>query len=323
MLRRVHWSFWFLICVVMLISACDQIPSPSVAPTASQEAVVLGLPTRTLSPIVSFTPRFTATPIPSITPTPSDTPQPTDTSIPATQTPTTTPTLTPTLSGTIRSTDNVNLREGPGTNYNIVRSIAPGTELGVIGLQTDQSGREWYKVAYADEDGEVEYLWVFATLVTTDFKAAVGSAAATPELIATPSTNPTAEPNRVNILAYCRQKGVRPPTPKTSDNVFVEWSWYVSRSEYMAEHLDNAAYDVRLDGKRLDRWSTYATDMKLEDGVWIVYWYYPVGQLSAGEHKVTFQLSWNSAITDGYQQFGPGTANETDTGDCTFTVVQP
>ncbi len=325
MRKRPHRIIWFLmLCLVPFLAACDEVSTGPASPSTPQSETVLNLPTRTLAPIVSLTPRFTATPIPSITFTPSNTPLPTATVLPPTRTPTPTPTATATVEGLIRSTENVNLREGPGTDYAIVLSVPPGTELGVLGRQTDARGHDWYKVAYVDDDGDVQHLWVFATLVDTDFNDVVGLSAATlPAPASGPGLTPTPRTEHVDILAYCQQKGTRPPRPTTSDNVYVEWSWYVARPEYMDEHLANAHYNVKLDGKPLENWTRYGTDMKLEEGVWIIYWYYPVGTLSAGEHTIDFELTWDHAITDGYKQFGPGTANETDTGNCTFTVVEP
>jgi hypothetical protein len=318
-----HKRLWLLIGFMLLIAACDEVETTTPSPSGAQNDAILSQPTRTLGPIVSFTPRFTATPIPSITLTPSDTPTPTLTSIPATPTPTPTLTPTPTVQGVIRSTENVNLRSGPSLNYPVVVSVPPGTELGVLGIQTDSQNREWYKVAYLD-DGEVEYLWIFANLVETDFKEIVGLVAPPPLQPQTPATpTPTPEPNRVDILAYCQQKNVRPERPTTDDNVYVEWSWYVALPEFMDEHLKNAHYEVRLDGKLLENWRQYATEMRVEEGRWIVYWYYPVGKLTAGEHEIDYKLTWDEAISDGYKDFGPGTANETNEGNCTFTVVEP
>ncbi len=314
---------WLLIVLLIFLAACDEVESPRASPSGAQNDAILSLPTRTLGPIVSFTPRFTATPIPSATLTPSDTPTPTLTSIPATATPTLTLTPTPTVEGVIRSTENVNLRSGPSLDYPVVVSVPPDTPLGVLGIQRDSQDREWYKVAY-DDDGEMRYLWIFSNLVETDFKEKVGLAATPPPAPNTTVTpHATPEPDRVDILAYCQQKDIRPETPTTSDNVYIEWSWYVALPDYMEDHLKNANYEVRLDGKLLDNWQQYATEMRVESGVWIVYWYYPVGKLNTGEHKIDFKLTWDEAITDGYKQFGPGTPTETDQGTCTFNVVEP
>ncbi|MBI5958965.1 MAG: SH3 domain-containing protein [Chloroflexi bacterium] len=321
-------SLWLvLLGLVPLLAACDEV-TETPTPAADQGQVALSVPTRTLGPIVSFTPRFTATPIPSLTLTPSNTPTVTLTVIPPTRTATPSPTPTATVEGIIQSGENVNLREGPGTDYPIVVSVPPGTTLGVMGLQTDSRGQEWYKVAYAEPDGEVLYLWIVSRLVTTNFKDIVQEPAAvtiapgiTPTLGTPVTPRPTlSEPNRVEILAYCRQKNLLPPEVTAIDNVYAEWSWFVARPELMDQHLTNARYEVRLDGEILENWNRYGTEIKEEGGVWIVYWYYPLGRLAAGDHKLEFRLTWNEAITDGYKQFGPGTANEIDTGDCSFSV---
>jgi uncharacterized protein YgiM (DUF1202 family) len=166
MSKRTRWGFCLIAGLILSLTACEVIgETPS--PAAPQNEEVLGLPTRTVKPIVSFTPRFTATPIPSITFTPSNTPNPTDTSLPPTLTLTPSPTVTPTIGGVIISNENVNLREGPGFDYNVALSVAPGTELGVLSLQTDTRGFDWYEVSYVDEEGTPQRYWVRVNLVDT------------------------------------------------------------------------------------------------------------------------------------------------------------
>lgn len=337
---RKRWMMAALMLVVALLAAaCQEAGPDSTAPTV-EGGEVASLPTRTVKPIVSFTPRFTATPLPSATFTPSPTPRATDTPLPPTATPTVAPSPTPTVEGEIRSTQNVNLRVGPGLNNAIARTVPSGTTVGVIGMQNDSEGRLWYKVALSDDDGEEELLWVLARLVQTDYESIIAQPLETEDVAAeaaegnaeavaaaeTPvpntSTASEAEGRRVNVLAYCRQKGVRAPAITTADSVFVEWSWFVARPELMDQHLDNVTYEVRLDGQLLDDWEQYGEEMKQESGVWIIYWYYPVGRLSPGEHQVTYRVTWSETITDGYANFGPGTARESETGDCSFTVTE-
>ena len=315
---------WLCLALLLLLVGCDEVAVEPTAPT--ENAMVANLPTRTIKPIVSFTPRFTATPIPSATLTPSHTPTETSTAVPPTVTPTVTPTITPTVSGVVRSTRNVNLREGPGEEYPIVRSVTPGTEMGVLGRQIDDSDREWYKVLLVDEDGEEVRLWIYGSLFETSFRETVVE----PELPTdtpapgqpTATPRPTREPNRVEILAYCVQKSLTPPTPTTNDNIYVEWSWFVSKPDLMEDHLAYADYEVRLDGELLDNWERYSTEVELEAGVWIKYWFYPVGQLEAGQHEIEYTLTWDATITDGYENFGPDTANVDNVGNCTFTVTE-
>lgn len=61
MQTRKWWRLILLACLIPLVAACEagetQTPSPQ-----SPGEVALSQPTRTVKPIVSFTPRFTATP---------------------------------------------------------------------------------------------------------------------------------------------------------------------------------------------------------------------------------------------------------------------
>ncbi len=332
-------GLWLLVSTLMILAACDPVetePTASTGPVSDVGGSAAGViePTRTIKPILSFTPRFTATPLPSATFTPSITPEPTETPVPPTLTATLPVTPPPTVSGIVQSNQSrVNLRSAPGFNSDIVLSIPANSSLGEIGRQKDDQGLDWYKVVYVDEDGEEYRLWIRSNLVATDYDEIVrvqptntvtpGSQVTTGATIVTRTPGATPVPERVDILAYCRQKNVIPPSPTTNDTVYVEWSWFVAREEQMQQHLDNANYEVRLDGKLLENWASYGTELKRESGVYIIYWYYPVGKLSAGDHEITFRLTWDTAITDGYANFGPGTANEADTGNCLFTVREP
>lgn len=330
---RTRWMIVLLALIVAFAAAACEGTNPDSAAPTEQNGEVVSLPTRTVKPIVSFTPRFTATPLPSMTFTPSATPRATDTPAPPTATPTEVPSPTPTAAGEIRSTQNVNLREGPGLNAAIAQTVPSGTEVGVIGMQSDAEGRLWYKVALTEESGEPQLLWVLARLVQTDYETIIAQPLEieTPEATISGEGNAAAaepsgetqaaEGNRVEVLAYCRQKGVRAPAITTADNVYIEWSWFVSRPELMDQHLENVTYEVRLDGELLSDWEQHAEEMKREGGVWIIYWYYPVGRLEAGDHQVSYRVTWDETITDGYGNFGPGTARESETGDCSFTVT--
>ncbi|MBZ0291439.1 MAG: SH3 domain-containing protein [Anaerolineae bacterium] len=113
----------------------------------------------------------------------ADNPSPTPAS-----TPTTTPTSLPTVTiGVVASGQNVNLRGGPGTNFELIDSVPPGTEALV--LETSEDG-QWYNVRLSDgTEG-----WMFANLleladatVTPNTGGAVASVpSATPEPTCTP-----------------------------------------------------------------------------------------------------------------------------------------
>lgn len=325
--QDLRWRLGLLLGILLLLglTACDPVVTETPTPGAVESEAGPGILTRTMIPIVSFTPRFTATPIPSATFTPSITPTPTLTSVPPTLTRTPTLTPTPTIAGVVRSTENVNLRSGPGVQFDIIASVSPGTELPVMGVEKDERDQEWFSVLYfADENSQPQLVWIAASLMETDFLEIVGANATAPplpEVTIVPTA--TEVPSRVDILAYCDQRAVVLPRITTDDYVFIEWSWFVASEEYMDEHLANANYNVKLDGETFIGWDEYATEIRREAGRYIIYWYYPAGQLEAGEHQVEYRLTWDEAISDGYGRFGPGTAEEVNEGTCTFTVAEP
>jgi uncharacterized protein YgiM (DUF1202 family) len=116
--------------------------------TPPSDATVLTVPpTVTFQPIHTLTPRVTDTQVPTRTPLPTFTYTPTLTSVPPTATLSATPTLTPTVSGIVTSLQAVNVREGPGTEYNIVDAINPGTGVILIGQNEDGT---WLNIRLED-----------------------------------------------------------------------------------------------------------------------------------------------------------------------------
>ncbi len=128
----------------------------------------------------------------------------------------------------------------------------------------------------------------------------------------------------VDVLAYCDNRVFGRPAPTnllTGATIDVFWSWYVKDRNLMQQHLDSVVYDVKLDGKALDNWREFASSVRQgNDGNYYIYWYVPSGPLSAGQHTISYNVTWNAQITDGYDMFGPGTNRPSESGSCTFTV---
>lgn len=293
------------IVIVASATPTEQASTTPIPPSATPSA------TRTRLPLVVST----ATSAPTGTPTPTASATATVTSTPTnTATPTSTATLTATASQTATATATASATASPDLEQ---------TADALLSLRLTQTAASWTDTPTPDLAQTAEAL-VIARLTQT---AAVWTDTPThtptrlPIMTSTPRITVTAIANRVDILAYCIQKAVRPPAVSSGDDVFIEWSWYAAQPEYIQDHLDHARYEVRLDGWNLDDWRQYAANTVVESGVYIVYWYYPVGRLSPGEHRITFRLTWDEPITDGYVQFGPGTDNSVVTGDCTFTVT--
>jgi hypothetical protein len=65
----------------------------------------------------------------------------------------------------------------------------------------------------------------------------------------------------------------------------------------------------------------YRTSVRKQaDGNYYVYWFVPYGPLPAGQHTISYSVSWNAQITDGYDNYGPGTNRPSESGSCNFVV---
>jgi uncharacterized protein YraI len=61
---------------------------------------------------------------------------------------------------------NVNLRQGPGTTYDIVGTVAPGDTFAILGRN---AASDWLQIRTMPGDDEtVLDAWIFASLVVTD-----------------------------------------------------------------------------------------------------------------------------------------------------------
>lgn len=148
----IRFRFWTTLLLGVLLAlilvACD---------AGAQQNEPLP-PTATLAPVVSQTPRFTATPIPSRTPLPTTTFTASPTIIPPTPSNTPSPTVTPPILGSINSMQSINVRSGPGVEYETIAVLRPATRVEVIGTNTDQA---WLNIRMEDGDEG----WVSSTLV--------------------------------------------------------------------------------------------------------------------------------------------------------------
>ena len=167
--------------------------------------------------------QYASTPVPTYTTTPagstvtettgqSDTQtqaQPTESSAPSTPLSTTeTPVPTPML--TIDS--EMNVRNGPGTNYPVIGMASPGQEYPIT---AKNPAGDWWKINYSGQVG-----WVFGQLVTPNNATHVQIAASiptplpTPRPTSTPRPRPTQTPRvtldrtqRANLWVYISNDG--------------------------------------------------------------------------------------------------------------------
>jgi WD40 repeat protein len=132
----------------------------------------------------------------------------------------------------------------------------------------------------------------------------------------------TPQPATANVVAYCDALGETPAPIAANQPVTIIWSWFATTIPLVEDHRRAADYTITLDGEPIpnSRLSPIQRD-PANDNHWTLYYRAPVGLLEPGAHTVTYHLTWQVPITDGLDEFGPGTAQEDNTGQCQFTVT--
>ncbi len=165
--------------VAMLgLAACAGTPPPETAQQSAATAVVT-------TPATVTATQTTETATPVITATPAHAPTTTQTGVPvATATPATpTPTPNPVVSLNPDTSQQINVRSGPGTDYPVIASFKAGAIAVVVGRNADQS---WWEVK---PEGATSPGWVNARLVKL-----AGNADAVPVEKVAPPPPPTSTP---------------------------------------------------------------------------------------------------------------------------------
>ncbi len=146
--------------------------------------------------------------------------------------------------------------------------------------------------------------------------------------IVTPSPTLSPEPGSVSmqrgedVLAYCDDPSYRLPAPSNlaaGSTIDVFWNWFAKTRQQVEDHLNAATYDVRLDGNSLN-YAPYRGSIQQENGLYVVYWFVPTEPLAAGQHVISYHVTWSQTVFDGFDYFGPGTNKAEQSGSCTFDV---
>jgi hypothetical protein len=128
----------------------------------------------------------------------------------------------------------------------------------------------------------------------------------------------------VDVFAICNDRSLGPGAPTTlraGATIDVFWAWFARTEEQIQQHIANANYEVRVDGVLLENWREFQADVRpAANNQFVVYWYVPYGPVGAGEHEITYQVTWSQPISDGFDEFGPDTENPFEQGNCNFTV---
>ncbi|GAB1422732.1 hypothetical protein MASR2M15_29710 [Anaerolineales bacterium] len=88
----------------------------------------------------------------------------------------------------------------------------------------------------------------------------------------------------------------------------------------MIDHLENVNMELEINGEPITIEDDFISPAISVGGDKAVYFYIPYGPLEAGDYLITYQGTWDKAITDGYAQYGPGTENTLEEESCQINV---
>lgn len=143
---------------------------------------------------------------------------------------------------------------------------------------------------------------------------------------ARPSVDINVEPGRTAdpglIFAECREvEGADPGVLYDTDELRVFWSWYAKTRAQVQDHLRTSQYAIRLYGQTIP--NVQISEIKQIPGSinwWVFYTVNFGAKWQPDDYHIEFSIGWTEPITDGYEDFGPGTENERLGSGCQFTI---
>ena len=124
------------------------------------------------------------------------------------------------------------------------------------------------------------------------------------------------------IFAECADvAGADPGVIYDTDEITVFWSWFAKTATQAADHIANAQYAIRLYGQPFPNVAVSNIKQIAGSSNWWVFYTVKLGdKWKPGRYEINFSLSWLNPISDGYDDYGPGTENERIDGGCRFEI---
>jgi hypothetical protein len=122
------------------------------------------------------------------------------------------------------------------------------------------------------------------------------------------------------VFAECEDYPVAEPgIIYDNDNVIFFWSWFTATEAQMQDHLENVNYDVQYyDALGLP--NVQRTDIRFIEGLYWVFYYSELGNLFPGRYFISYKVTWDEPVFDGFSEYGPGTDNDLLVSACEFQV---
>jgi len=208
-MRRIRGFASLSVILVVWLAATGCVPAPGPTPvslvTPSPHSFVTPFP----SPLVTPTLQPTPTPEPSPTPEPTSTPtpepessptpvsEPSPVPVPPTPTPTNTPEPTPTPQPAQVEilVERLNIRGGPGVEYEVIGGFSKGERIEVVA----QAENGWFKVVWVDKEGQKHLGWITGDEQYVVANQAALKVALIPQEELPPAPTPTPTPEKPSV----------------------------------------------------------------------------------------------------------------------------
>lgn len=124
------------------------------------------------------------------------------------------------------------------------------------------------------------------------------------------------------VFAECNQyPQALPGILYDTDEIVLFWSWFARTPEQVQDHIDSVDYAV-LYYDRIELPNIFITPIEQRGTNYWVFYYSRLGNLRPGRYFFNFKTRWTRAISDGYDEYGPGTDNRRIDGGCGFDVYR-
>lgn len=126
------------------------------------------------------------------------------------------------------------------------------------------------------------------------------------------------------VFALCDQFPAQadPGVVYDSDSVRVFWYWFADTAETLDQNLARTRFELRINSATVGANEVLVSQPEARDGAVYRFYSIPLGNLRPGFYNISFRQTWTEPVNDGFDDYGPGTANEVINASCNFQVVQ-
>lgn len=160
----------------------------------------------------------------------------------------------------------------------------------------------------------------FGGVINSNFLSSASATPLPPVVIGAPITTVGRSDTPGVIFAECNMypDRARPGILYDTDSITLFWSWFARTEAQVQDHMNNANYDIKFNTAPLNYVDVSAITQRTSN-YWVFYTA-PIGRLTPGRYGIEFRLTWDNVITDGFDDYGPGTDNLEVYSNCTFDI---